>query len=137
MLVQALGLLAGSVFVYAVGVTHETSTLLVAMSLFGFCKGFYDSNIFASLYDFVEPRVRATAAGIMNTVGWGGGAMAPLLFGWLAKHGRHKSEVENMSETISLGGAIYLLGAFLLLTAVYLQRRNYGRKESAECGLAG
>ena len=129
MLVQALGLLAGSAFVFLVGATREISTLVLAMTLFGFCKGFYDSNIFASLYDFVEPRVRATAAGVMNTVGWGGGALAPLLFGWVAKHGRHESEVENMSEAISFGGVIYLLGALLLFAGIYLQRRSRGEKE--------
>jgi len=59
MVVQALGLLVGSVFVFIVGRTADVTTLVVAMTLFGLCKGFYDSNIFAALYDFVEPRARA------------------------------------------------------------------------------
>ena len=128
MLVQALGLLVGSGFVFLVGTTATVSTLLVAMTCFGFCKGFYDSNIFASLYDVTEPRARATAAGIMNTVGWGGGALGPLTVGWVAKHGRHASETENMSEAIACGGAIYLAGAVLLLTAiVFFARRDLAR----------
>ena len=36
----------------------------------GLCKGIYDANIFASLYDVVAPELRGTAAGLMNTVGW-------------------------------------------------------------------
>ena len=48
------------------------------MTAFGVCKGFYDSGIFASLYDSIEPSARGTAAGLMNTVGWGGGA--PILY---------------------------------------------------------
>ncbi len=132
MLVQAFGLLVGSVFVFLVGTTREVSTLLVAMALFGFCKGFYDSNIFASLYDVVEPRVRATAAGLMNTVGWGGGALAPLAVGWVAKHGRHASEVENMSEAIAFGGIIYLAGAALLFTAIFvLGKRDFPRNAAS------
>jgi MFS family permease len=118
MLVQLLGLLAGAGFVFLVGQTTNVTTLLVAMACFGFCKGFYDSNIFASLYDFVEPRARATAAGIMNSVGWGGGAFGPLFVGWAARHGRHASEVANMSEAIAWCGAIYLAGAALLLIAI-------------------
>jgi MFS family permease len=122
MLVQGAGLLFGATFVYLVGHTSSTTTLLVAMTGFGFCKGFYDSGIFASLYDVVEPRARGTAAGIMNTVGWGGGALGPLFVGLAAQYGRG-SEIENMSVAISSCAVIYLLGAALLLAAVMRARR--------------
>ncbi len=124
MLVQALGLLFGSVFVFLIGITGDVTTLLLSMTLFGLCKGFYDSNIFASLYDAIEPQARATAAGLMNTVGWGGGALGPLTVGWVAKHGRHLNEIENMSEAIAFGGLIYLLGAGLLFGAILLQAKR-------------
>jgi MFS family permease len=116
-LVQVLGLLLGSGAVVLVGITADVSVLLPAMVCFGFCKGLYDSNIFASLYDVVPPWARATAAGVMNTVGWGGGALGPLLLGWAAMHGRHATEVENMSEAIAWCGAVYVVCAALLLTA--------------------
>ncbi len=119
MLVQALGLLGGSTFVFLVGTTHDVQVLLVSMAIFGFCKGFYDSNIFASIYDVVHPRARATAAGIMNTVGWGGGALGPLAVGWFAQHGHQGSEMENMSQAIAFGGAIYLAAAILLAVAIF------------------
>ncbi len=115
MLVQAIGLLAGATFVALVGLTGSVTTLIIAMTLFGFCKGFYDSNIFASLYDVIPPRARATAAGIMNTVGWGGGALGPLAVGFATQYGRHTSQVENMSEAIAFGAIIYIAGAVLLL----------------------
>jgi MFS family permease len=124
MLVQALGLLAGSGAVFLVGSTGEMRTLLLAMTIFGFCKGFYDSNIFAALYDVIEPRARATAAGVMNTVGWGGGALGPLYVGWAAVHGKRATRIENMSEAIASCGAFYLAGAALLLVAIFLVRRN-------------
>lgn len=128
MLVQAMGLLSGAWFVFLVGTTGTVSTLLVAMTCFGFCKGFYDSNIFAALFDVIEPRARASAAGIMNTVGWGGGALGPLVVGWLAKNGRHATEMENMSAAIAWCGAIYLAGAVLLIMAiVFLARRDVAK----------
>jgi hypothetical protein len=119
MLVQACGLLIGSGFVFLVGTTREVSTLLTAMTLFGFCKGLYDSNIFAALYDQIPPRARATAAGLMNTVGWGGGALGPAAIGWLSKHGRYGSEMENMSAGIAWCGAVYLVGAVALLSGIF------------------
>jgi MFS family permease len=125
MLVQAIGLTVGSVFVFSVGITRDVGTLLIAMTLFGICKGLYDSNIFASLYDAIEPRARATAAGIMNTVGWGGGALGPVAVGWFSSHGRHASEVDNMSEAIAAGGAVYLVGAILLFVGIaFFARRD-------------
>jgi len=129
MLIQATGLLLGSGFVIWVGLTNDVKTLLVAMTLFGLCKGFYDSNIFAGIYDVVHPRARGTAAGIMNTVGWGGGALGPVYAGWMAKHGSYGNEMANMSVAIAYGGAIYLVGGILLLIAALLfAKRDVTRK---------
>jgi MFS family permease len=119
MLPQAMGLLLGAGFVMLVGKTTSVSTLIFAMAVFGACKGFYDAGIFASLYDVIPVRSRATAAGIMNTVGWGGGALGPLLTGWYTQRGGHGSEMANMSQFISGCGAVYLFCGVLLLVAVF------------------
>jgi len=115
MLVQALGLAIGCAFIFFIGTTKSTTTLLVSMTVFGFGKGLYDSNIFASLYDVIEPRARATAAGVMNTVGWGGGALGPLFIGYFSTHGHYGSEIENMSHAIAMISVIYVAGMVLLL----------------------
>jgi MFS family permease len=124
MLVQATGLLVGAVFVFLVGDTTNRHTLLIAMAAFGTCKGFYDSGIFASLYDAVEPRARGTAAGLMNTVGWGGGALGPVFVGLASKYGGRATEVENMSAAISLGAAVYVVAAAMVLIAAVLFARR-------------
>jgi MFS family permease len=124
MLVQALGLLAGAAFVVVVGRTGDRTTLILAMTAFGACKGFYDSGIFASLFDAVEPRARGTAAGLMNTVGWGGGALGPVFVGWASKYGSRPTEVENMSEAIAFGGVVYLAAAVSIVAAMLLFARR-------------
>ena len=89
-------------------------------------KGFYDAGIFASLYDVVPPRSRATAAGLMNTVGWGLGSLGPLLTGWYSDHGPHGSKVENMSHFIAYSGGAYVVGgAVLLLAGLHFVRRDF------------
>lgn len=123
MLVQALGLLVGSVFVFQVGASPNAAFVLGMMACFGLCKGIYDANIFASIFDVVDPRARATAAGIMNTVGWSGGALAPVTVGFFAKHGSGATEMENMSRAISWCSVVYLAGAALLFAAAILLRR--------------
>lgn len=130
MLVQALGLAGGAAFIALVGLTTDAATLIGAMCVFGLCKGLYDSNIFASLYDVIAPRARASAAGLMNTVGWGGGALGPVAVGLATKYGRHApldatdaahkaAEVANMSEAIAFGAVIYVAAAALLLIAAF------------------
>jgi len=117
MLVQAAGLIVGATFVGLVGLTSSVHILLAAMALFGLCKGLYDANIFASLFDVIEPRARATAAGVMNTVGWGGGALGPLAVGVATQYGRHERPIDNMSEAIAFGAIIYVISAALLVLA--------------------
>ncbi len=127
-LIQAMGLLGGATFVFLVGNTQSQTTLIIAMTIFGLCKGFYDSGIFASLFDTIEPRARGTAAGIMNTVGWGGGAFGPWFVGRMAERGSRPTKVENMSDAIAWGGGLYLIGAALLIGAIFLARRTASRK---------
>ncbi len=127
MLVQAGGLLLGAVFVFVVGRTGSTTPLLLAMTCFGICKGCYDSGIFASLYDAIDPRARGTAAGLMNTVGWGGGALGPLFVGLASRYGGKATEVENMSDAIAFGGVIYLAAALSVLAGMLLFVRRSGR----------
>jgi MFS family permease len=125
MLVQAVGLLAGAAFVGLVAHTTQERTLFLAMTAFGLCKGLYDSNIWASLYDVIEPRSRSTATGIMNTVGWGGGALGPLFVGVMMKYGGRPTEAENMSQAIGIGAAIYVVtGAVLLILLATRARRD-------------
>ncbi|MGV3772069.1 MAG: MFS transporter [Verrucomicrobiales bacterium] len=124
MIVQIIGLLVGASFVYIVGDTQDKTTLIIAMTLFGICKGFYDSNIFAAIFDVVHPRARATAAGVMNTFGWGAGALGPLAIGYMSKHGSHGSEIANMSSAISMGAFVYLIAAASLILALWKAQRD-------------
>jgi len=103
-------------------------TLVAAMTCFGFFKGMYDANIFASVYDVIHPRARATAAGVMNSVGWMGGALAPLTIGLVASHAGSANQVAAMSRALGMGGVVYLAAACLLLIGlVHSVRRDVER----------
>jgi MFS family permease len=121
--VQAAGLFVGAVFVATVGLCTTTPVLLASMTAFGLCKGCYDAGIFASLFDEIEPRARASAAGIMNTIGWGGGALGPLFVGLATRYGGGTNDVDNMSRAIACGGGVYLFCGCLLAMAVFRSRK--------------
>jgi MFS family permease len=111
MLVQAGGLLAGAPFVVLCGLTQSVLWLMVALTLWGFFKGLYDANIFASMFDVVRPEARGTAAGFMNLVGWlGGGGTAPIIIGWIAQRA-------SLGTAIAISAGVYVVGGLLLVIA--------------------
>ncbi len=62
--VQMIGVLGGAPFVALCGLTPSVGTVMLALTAWGFFKGLYDANIFASVFDVVRPEARGTAAGI-------------------------------------------------------------------------
>jgi MFS family permease len=120
-LVQALGVLGGAPFVFLCGQTQSVGLLLVALTAWGLFKGIYDANIFASVFDVVQPEARGTTAGFMNMTGWlAGGASAPLVIGYLA-------DTHGLGWAISSAALVYLAAAcFLLLGAWAVTWRRAG-----------
>jgi hypothetical protein len=68
----------------------------------------YESNIWASLYDVVRPECRATAVGLMNSLGWLGGGVAPLAIA-------AASQRFGMSLCLSATACVYALAGCVLL----------------------
>jgi len=62
--VQAVGMLGGAPFVAACGLTNSVAVLVLSLTLWGFFKGLYDANIFASVFDLVPHRKGASGAGV-------------------------------------------------------------------------
>jgi MFS family permease len=119
--VQAVGVFGGAPFVALCGMTDSVAWLLVSLTAWGFLKGLYDANIFASLFDVIPPEARGSAAGFMNMIGWlGGGGTAPLAIGLIAQ--RH-----GLGAAIALASVVYLLaGTILLIAAAFFIRRDLG-----------
>jgi sugar phosphate permease len=117
--VQAIGMFAGAPFVAICGLTPSVTTLVVALTCWGFFKGLYDANIFASAFDFVPADARGRTAGIMNMVGWlGGGGSAPLVIGLVAQH-------SSLGFAMALSSVVYVAAGVLLVIAAVLARVNH------------
>lgn len=111
MLTQAIGLTLGVPFIFLAGWTLRVPVVIVALTGFGYFKGLYDANIWASLHDVVPPERRASAVGFMNSLGWIGGGVAPVAIA-------AASERFGMSACISANSVIYLLVAALLFYGI-------------------
>jgi len=112
LIVQALGVFAGAPFVVLCGMTHSVVWVAVALAGWGFFKGLYDANIFASPFDVIRPEARGTMAGLMNCVGWlGGGGTAPIVIGFVAQR-------SGLGYAIGAASLVYCLAGLLLVAAM-------------------
>jgi sugar phosphate permease len=112
LIVQAVGVFAGAPFVALCGFTHSVAWLVVALAGWGFFKGLYDANIFASPFDVIPPQARGTMAGMMNCVGWlGGGGTAPVVVGWIAQS-------RGLGFAIATTSVVYCVAGTLLLVCM-------------------
>jgi len=121
MITQAIGLTLGVPFIFLAGWTLSVPVVILALTGFGYFKGLYDANIWASLHDVVPPERRASAVGFMNSAGWIGGGIAPVAIA-------AASERFGMSACISANSVIYLLVAVLLFYGI----RRYVRVSRSE-----
>jgi sugar phosphate permease len=124
LLVQAAGVFAGAPFVVLCGMTQSVTWLIVALAGWGFFKGMYDANIFASPFDVIPPEARGTMAGLMNCVGWlGGGGSAPIIVGLLAQR-------TSLGFAIATTSVVYCIAGTLLVTCavVFVDRDMKGVK---------
>ncbi|HEY8461708.1 MAG TPA: MFS transporter [Blastocatellia bacterium] len=111
MMAQALGLLAGAPFIFLTGWTLSIPALVLALIGFGYFKGMYDANIWASLHDVVRPERRSTAVGVMNAIGWLGGSAGTYAIGVAAP-------IYGMSGCLSANSLVYLLVGLLMIFGV-------------------
>lgn len=112
--VQAIGMLAGAPFVAICGLTHSIAALILSLTAWGFCKGLYDANIFASAFDVVPAEARGRTAGFMNMIGWlAGGGSAPLAIGIIA-------ERWNLGGALALASVVYIMAGVLLIAAMMM-----------------
>ncbi|MFI0347248.1 MAG: MFS transporter [Chthoniobacterales bacterium] len=124
-IVQIMSLLLGVITIVAVGKVTSFIPLMIAMIAFGFSKGGYDAGIFATLFDHVEKKVRGSAVGMMNTIGWIGGALGPIVVGAFSTYG-HGTAMNCMSTAISWSASFYGVAACLLMGVVILTKKKEG-----------
>lgn len=114
---NCLGLLAGAPFIYWIGHAQSVTSCYATLALFGFFRGIYDSNLFASLYDVVEPRLRASATGLMLAFAFVVGSAAPTMLGWMKTRA-------GLAAGMSSLAWFYVFGAACILIAIIFFRRR-------------
>lgn len=105
--VEIIGIILCIPFILMMAFAHTLPVMIIATALFGFATGIYDSNLYATLMDVIDPRYRASATGILGGGGSVIGAFGPAVMGWM-------NEMFSMRISFAALSIFALLGALLL-----------------------
>lgn len=81
--VEFVGLALCIPFILMMAFVHSLPLMIIAILMFGFATGVYDSNIYAALFDVINPRFRAVGTGLFGCGGCIVGAFGPTVMGFL------------------------------------------------------
>lgn len=111
---QSTTMLLGVPMIFMLGAADSLATLWMAIILFGFMRGLYESNTHAAVFDVVPPNLRATIVGLMIMTAFLIGSLPPLLLGCLAEQfGTEK----GLALGFQILSASWLIGGCCVLTA--------------------
>lgn len=109
---QCVGLAAAIPFLVLFALGGSPMSAGLGLVGFGFFRGVYDSNIYPTLFDVIPGRLRASANGMMSTIGFVFGAFSPYLTG-LAKPAFGLSAVFVVLTVMHVVGVVAILLARL------------------------
>ena len=102
------GLFLGAPFIFFMGATDSFWLCCAGLAGFGLFRGVYDSNLYATLFDVIEPRYRSSAVGIMLCFVFFVSAFAPVVLGWAKTTIGLSTALSALSLSYVIGGAILL-----------------------------
>ena len=111
---EYIGLLGGAPFLLAVGLASNIWVAGAAMALYGIFRGVYDSNIYAAMFDVIDPKFRASSVGILTAFAFIVGCLAPVYLGAVQGDG---TSIEAFGWGISSMGIFFLIGGLLIAAA--------------------
>lgn len=108
LIIQAVGLLAGAPFIFGMGQASTPFSTYIFLSGFGFFRGVYEANLYATLFEVIDPIYRSTAVGLSAMFAYVIASIAPFLLGYL-------KPTLGLSNGLSALGFAYLIGGLCVL----------------------
>ena len=121
MAMQGFGLLAAVPFILLMGNSATLWVIYVGFAGFGFARAFFDANTYTVLYDVIPPRYHSSASSLMMMIGFGIGALAPVVLGAV-------KQAVGLSFGISMLAVVWLIcGAGMVLGAKLFYLKDYNK----------
>lgn len=107
---QIFALLFGAVALVMIGFVASFVSMLIAASVYGVFRGFFEVNTHASLFDVVPPEHRSTAVGLLNMIAFFFGGLSGVAMGALSQ----RWGVRGFEIGFYAMGASYVVAALLM-----------------------
>ena len=104
-----LGLVLAIPLLLGMALAPSFSVCVAASGIFGFATGIYDSNLYASLLEVVEPRYRAAAVGLFGCGGCVLGAFGPGMLGWMSANFSMRVGFASLAVSAAIGAVVILV----------------------------
>ncbi len=111
---EYVGLLGGAPFLALVGFAPNIWVASIAMVFYGIFRGIYDSNLYAAMFDVIDPKLRASSVGILTAFAFIVGCLAPIYLGAVQGDG---TSIDAFGWGISSLGLFFLVGGLLIAIA--------------------
>ncbi len=122
MLLQAFGLIVGSVFLFIMGSSTTLWVLYLSFAGWGFFRAFFDANTYTVLYDVTPSRLHASCSSAMITTGFAVGALAPVVLGAM------KQSLGSLSATFPVLGIIWVVcGVLMIIVSKTSYQKDYDK----------
>ena len=126
--VVTFGLFMAAPFVYLMGATSTLWVCYAALAGFGIFRGIFDSNIYATLFDVIEPKYRGSATGLMLTCIFFVGAFAPVILGWAKQTIGLTTAMSYLSIGFVIGGVVLLVAALTSFKDDFINEESVARE---------
>lgn len=115
----SVGFLLTAPFAVLIAFLGSDVLCYVSLFFFGFSRGVYDSSLFASLFDVVQPKYRATGMGIMLCFGFIIGSVSPTVLGWIRDMLNPQYAIASLSVCCLSAVALLMAAKFFFFNKDY------------------
>ena len=117
---QICAMLAGAPCLVMIGRCGALAAMVAMTAAYGVCRGFFEVNTHATLFDFIPSRHRSTSVGIITLVAFLFGGLSGVVMGELSQ----RFGVRGFEMGFALMGGAYALGAALMALAFFFTFRR-------------
>ena len=122
MYLQAAGLILGSVFLFFMGGKSSLVFVYACFAGWGFFRAFFDANTYSVLYDVTPERLHASCGSVMGMIGFGVGALAPVILGAI------KQSMGTLSRVFPILGVIWIVcGVLMIIVAKARYQKDHDK----------